>query len=89
MDGYRLQTVKDGSKVRLYSRGGHEWTKRLAALAGALTAIPQRSVIIDAELCCAGADGAPDFTCLPAAMCGCRQHELSAFAFDLLHRSGV
>jgi bifunctional non-homologous end joining protein LigD len=36
LDGYRLQIVKDGRQVRLYSRNGHEWTKRLASLAEAL-----------------------------------------------------
>jgi len=36
LDGYRFQIVKHGRQVRLYSRNGHEWTKRLAAFAGAL-----------------------------------------------------
>ena len=26
LDGYRLQIVKSGRAVRLYSRNGHEWT---------------------------------------------------------------
>jgi bifunctional non-homologous end joining protein LigD len=89
MDGYRLQIAKEGRRVRLYSRGGYEWTKRLAGLAEALTAIPGRSLVLDAELCCAGADGAPDFAGLQVAMGAGRQHALSAFAFDLLHRDGV
>jgi ATP-dependent DNA ligase len=38
-DGYRLQVIKDGRQVRLYSRGGYDWTKRLARLAEALKAI--------------------------------------------------
>jgi bifunctional non-homologous end joining protein LigD len=35
LDGYRFQIAKEGRQVRLYSRNGHEWTKRLAALAEA------------------------------------------------------
>ena len=35
-----------------------------------------------------GADGAPDFLGLQAAMGAGRQHELAVFAFDLLHRDG-
>jgi len=31
LDGYRFQIAKDGRQVRLYSRSGHEWTKRLAS----------------------------------------------------------
>jgi bifunctional non-homologous end joining protein LigD len=54
VDGSRLQITKEGGQVRLYSRGGHEWTKRPASLAEAVTAIPHRSLVIDAELCCAG-----------------------------------
>jgi UvrD-like helicase C-terminal domain len=47
--------------MKLYSRNGHEWTKRLAGLAEALQAIPRRAVVLDAELCFPGADGGPDF----------------------------
>jgi ATP-dependent DNA ligase len=32
LDGYRLQVIEDGTEVRLYSRNGHDWTKRLARL---------------------------------------------------------
>jgi ATP-dependent DNA ligase len=39
MDGYRLQVVKDGPTVRLFSRRGYDWTKRLTVLAEALRAI--------------------------------------------------
>ena len=61
LDGYRFQIVKDGRQVKLYSRSGHEWTKRLASLAEALQAIPRRAVVLDAELCFPGSDGGPDF----------------------------
>jgi len=44
--------------VRLYSRRGHDWDKRLAAPAESLRAIPTGSAILDAELCLLGADGA-------------------------------
>jgi bifunctional non-homologous end joining protein LigD len=30
LDGYRLQIVKDGALLRLYSRSGYDWTKRLS-----------------------------------------------------------
>jgi ATP-dependent DNA ligase len=61
LDGYRLQVVKAGRHVRLYSRNGHDWTSRLPVLVEALKSIPCRSAIIDAELCHPGAGGAPDF----------------------------
>jgi bifunctional non-homologous end joining protein LigD len=76
LDGYRLQVIKDGRAVRLYSRRGNEWTRRLPALTDALAAIPCRSAIIDAELCLPGAGGAPNFYGLPAAMRRRRGDEL-------------
>jgi bifunctional non-homologous end joining protein LigD len=83
MDGYRLQIVKDGPTVRLYSRGGLDWSKRLAPLAKALVGIPGLSAVIDAELVFPGADGAPNFIGLQAALSD-HQHELAIFAFDLM-----
>ena len=65
MDGYRLQIVKDGPTVSLYSRGGLDWSKRLAGLTAALVGIPWRSAIIDAELVFPGAEA-------PRASSACR-----------------
>jgi hypothetical protein len=48
LDGYRLQVIKEGSHLLLYSRRG---IVRLPALAAALAAIPCSSAVIDAELC--------------------------------------
>jgi len=88
LDGYRLQVVKNGRQVRLYSRRGNDWTNRLPHLAEALTAIAAPAVILDAELCLPGADWACDFDGLQAAING-RQHELAVFAFDILHKDGT
>jgi bifunctional non-homologous end joining protein LigD len=88
LDGYRLQVIKDGRLVRLYSRSGHDWTKRVARLAEALTGIPCKSAVIDAELVFPAANGAPDFAGLRTALSG-PQDELAVFAFDLMHRDGA
>ena len=87
LDGYRLQVAKEGRAVRLYSRRGNDWTKRLVALADALKTIPARSVVLDAELVLPSASGAPDFYGLLAGIAN-RKHELAVFAFDLLYRDG-
>ncbi len=34
LDGYRLEAVKTGEKVRLYSRCGNDFTKKFARIAG-------------------------------------------------------
>jgi bifunctional non-homologous end joining protein LigD len=43
LDGYRLQVIKEGRKVRLYGRCGNEWTGLLAIILEALAAVPCRS----------------------------------------------
>jgi bifunctional non-homologous end joining protein LigD len=88
LDGYRLQVIKEGHQVRLYSRRGNEWTDRLPRLVAALADITCRSAIIDAELCLRGAGGVPNFYGLPSAMRRGRQRPLVVFAFDLLRRDG-
>jgi bifunctional non-homologous end joining protein LigD len=88
LDGYRLQVAKHGRTMRLYSRRGHEWSKRLAALAEALRGIPAHSAVLDTELCFPGTDGAPDFFRLLKAVFGNQGSELVVYAFDLLHLNG-
>jgi bifunctional non-homologous end joining protein LigD len=87
LDGYRMQVVKEDRTVRLFSRRGAEWSKRLPGLVDALRAIPTKSVILDGELCLPDAGGVPDFVGLHRY--GMSQgHELVVFAFDMLHRDG-
>jgi bifunctional non-homologous end joining protein LigD len=86
LDGYRLQVIKDGTALRLYSRSGYDWTKRLAALANALAGIRCQSAVIDCELIFPTSEGHPDFRALQAAIGDRkRHHDLAVFAFDLLH----
>ena len=61
--------------------GSYDWSKRLAALAEALQAIPCRSAVLDAVLCLPGPDSSPDFFGLLGAMGGSRSHELVVYAF--------
>jgi bifunctional non-homologous end joining protein LigD len=88
LDGYRLQIAKEGRKVRLHSKGGYDWTKRLALLTEALAAIACRSALIDAELCFLTGVGAPDFAGRQLALASRQHHKLTVYAFDLLHRDG-
>jgi bifunctional non-homologous end joining protein LigD len=89
LDGYRLQIVKEGRQVRLYSRNGHEWTERLATVTDALQGLACRSAVIDAELCFLTGTGAPNFAGLQLALRSRQHHKLTVFAFDFLHRDGI
>jgi len=40
LDGYRLQIVKQGRGVRLYSRRGNDWTRRLPTIAATVNGPP-------------------------------------------------
>ena len=85
LDGYRLQIVKEGRGVRLYSRRGNDWTRRLATIAETLQRLPCRSAILDGELVLPDKRGVPDFDGLHRRwrLAGAR---LAVFAFDLLYR---
>jgi bifunctional non-homologous end joining protein LigD len=48
-DGFRFLAVRQRECVRVYSRGGHDWSKQLPAIADALLALPVRSVVLDGE----------------------------------------
>src|SRR5262245_616401 len=90
-DGYRLLVAKDGDHVRLFSKGGTEWTERLAGLAAAFVELPTMSAVLDGELCICDDRGRPDFRALHAQMRQARPDEsrMAFFAFALLFQSKV
>lgn len=89
LDGYRMQVVKEGTGVGIYTRRGADWTKRLRFLADDLRQLKCCSAIIDAELVYQRADGAIDFRRLHFAFANRDFAGLALFAFDLLHRDGL
>jgi bifunctional non-homologous end joining protein LigD len=65
-DGFRFICHRDGERVRVFSRTGHDWSTQLPAIVAALRALPIRSVIVDGEGVICGPDGASDFDRLRA-----------------------
>src|SRR4051812_42281284 len=49
-DGYRTQLHRHKGKITLYSRAGYDWTDRYGSLVQALSALPAKQVVIDAEI---------------------------------------
>jgi ATP-dependent DNA ligase len=47
-DGFRLLVRKEGSRVRCFTRGGHDWADGLPGIVGASRLKPQ-SFMIDGE----------------------------------------
>ena len=77
-DGYRLIVQRNGSRVRLFSRNGNDWTGRYPWIVESAFAIDSEAVIL-------GVDGVSDFNALHS-----RQHEdeVQLYAFDILALDG-
>jgi bifunctional non-homologous end joining protein LigD len=80
-DGYRLMVRRDGSRVRCFTRGGHDWANRFPAIVDAALRIKASSFLIDGEAVIARDDGTPDFHALRNRR---RGREVVLFAFDLI-----
>ena len=83
-DGWRAQLHKAGDEVAIFTRKGHDYTKRFPAIRDSLLALPARSAIIDAEIVVCDSDGKPDFKALMEGATG----DLCAWCFDLLELNG-
>ena len=83
-DGYRCLLSIGGNGIRAYSRNGHDWSDRFAALIGPAKTIPCDTALIDGEV--TAGEGGGDFSTLQKALGN--GDPLSFFAFDLLHLDG-
>ena len=90
-DGFCFQVIKDGARVRFYSRHGAEYTDRLPGMVEAFAKLPTQSAILDGELCLIDTRDSADFYRLMAQMRTSHpdQSQLMLLAFDLLHQDGV
>jgi ATP-dependent DNA ligase len=84
-DGYRLIVARDGARVRLVSRNGHDMTKRYPLIVEAALKNRASSLVIDGEAVLLGVDGVSDFDGLHS-----RRHddEVMLYAFDILALDG-
>ena len=88
LDGYRIQVRKDGTRVRLLTRTGLDWTHRMKPIAQQLKDIPAESAILDGEVVVLSENGTSSFAGLQAAFQEGARKPLTYFAFDLLHLNG-
>jgi bifunctional non-homologous end joining protein LigD len=88
LDGWRVEAVKAGDRVRLFTRRGLDWTDRFGPVAKAIAALKADSVILDGELVAEDPHGRPDFHLLRRALKGEGSSELVYHAFDILHLNG-
>jgi bifunctional non-homologous end joining protein LigD len=84
-DGYRMLVIRERDRVRLISRGGHDWAKRFPLVVTAALKLPQESFVLDGEVVALDKEGKSDFDALAS-----RKHDKRAqfYAFDLLTGDG-
>jgi bifunctional non-homologous end joining protein LigD len=88
LDGYRIQTRKDGDTIQLLTRTGLDWTHRMKTVAAQLKVLPADTAILDGELVVLAPNGTTSFADLQAAFQEGVKKPLTYFAFDLLHLNG-
>jgi bifunctional non-homologous end joining protein LigD len=82
-DGYRLMVRRQGSRIRCFTKGGHDWAGRFRAIVDAALRIRASSFLIDGKVVIIGDDGRPDFRALRS-----RDREAMLVAFDLIEQEG-
>jgi hypothetical protein len=84
-DGFRLIVHRDGDRVRLLTRNGHDWSQCYPWIVESALKNRSRQFVIDGEAVVLGVDGVSDFDALYS-----RQHdeEVQLYAFDILALDG-
>lgn len=86
-DGYRVQVHLANQAVKVFTRRGHDWTKRFKKVADDAWHIGAGSAIIDGEIVVPAADGTTDFSVLQNEL-NARSTKIILVAFDLLYLNG-
>ncbi|MBP0639618.1 DNA ligase D [Cupriavidus sp. AcVe19-6a] len=86
-DGYRILTRISDARVTLFTRNGHDWTRKLRSLAAEIEKLDISEGWLDGEIVVLR-DGMPDFNALQNAMDGHRNEAIVYFAFDLPYWEG-
>src|SRR6195952_3943041 len=86
-DGYRVQLHIANEAVKVYTRNGHDWTKRFKKVADDAFHISAASAILDGEIVVPAADGTTDFSVLQNELKG-KSTQIVMVAFDLLYLNG-
>jgi len=84
-DGFRLIVVRNGDRVRLLTRNGHDWSGRYPWIVESALKNRSKHFVIDGEAVVLGVDGVADFGALYS-----RQHDeqVQLYAFDVLALDG-
>src|SRR5215467_11957226 len=84
-DGYRMMLIREQGRVRLISRGGHNWARRFPLIVMAALKLRQEHFVLDGETVVLGPDGVSDFAALHS---GRHNERAQLYAFDMLAGDG-
>src|SRR6478736_8697931 len=84
-DGYRLIVQREGKRVRLWTRNGHDGSDRFPLISEAALRNRNSSFVLDGEAVLLGVDGVSDFNGLHSRR---HDHEVEFYAFDLMVSDG-
>ena len=84
-DDYRLIVQRDGKRVQLFTRNGHDWSGRFRLIVEAALRNRNSTLVIDGEEVLLGVDGRSDFNGLHSRR---HDHEVKFYAFDCLVSDG-
>jgi bifunctional non-homologous end joining protein LigD len=84
-DGFRIIALKNGDKVRLVSRNGHDFTSRYTLIVDAIRRLPEASCVIDGEAIVVNQNGLSVFDLLRYRR---HDHAATLCAFDLIEVGG-
>ena len=87
-DGFRVQAIKNGAKVKLISRNKNDLTKSFEEVAAAVAALPCEECVIDGEVVALDEEGRSSFQLLQSREMEGIESPLYYYVFDLLQLEG-
>ena len=87
-DGYRIQSHVHDGRVKMFTRNGHDWTKKYPALAKALAEGSATSAVFDGEVVWQDEEGRSSFQKLQNAIKDGETGDLVYYIFDILSFDG-
>lgn len=87
-DGYRLMARVDGPHIKLFTRNGNDWTRKLVRLQKAIAKAKLPAGWYDGEMVMLNDKGVPDFGALQQSFDAANTKDIVLYLFDLPYFDG-